>query len=171
MRKRIYFTEAEVKAGRKRSQDARRARRAAASLCLDCDTPVENRRVCEACCRRSTVRKHLTGRFKTYRLGSKLSPERSKYWLHLIKCSNPILAKNWTEVLPWLEKNFELYVEREDPILHNYSPLRMSGTDLEGKAETELASASVTLEDLVVAKIDQEKEAKEMRKLVEARIA
>ena len=166
MRKK-YFTDEARKAAKYATNARARAKRVALGLCKDCNKPVEGRKVCETCCRKSTVRKHKNGRFKTYHLGSKLSPERSAYTLRIVKILNPMLRANWTEVSPWLEKHFELYTEHYDSVLYTAIPLNITGNldavdadEYLMRAYYQRIGSQATLEDFVIAKIDYEKELK-----------
>jgi hypothetical protein len=168
-KRRVFHSDEERKLARSEKNLRMRANRAAKGMCLSCSNSVlgQNRRVCETCCRKSTVRRHTRGLHKTYQLGSKLSPERKTYTLKIVKATNEILRKNWQEISPWLEENFELFTEHYDGVLYSAIPFNMVG-DVDAiqadewlmRAYYQRIGAQATLEDFVIAKIDAEREQK-----------
>ena len=136
----------------------------AAGLCRDCSNVPEPGHVyCATHNRFSTIRKHIKGKYVSYYFGSKLSPNRKSHLLKIIKDGNQLLRENWSEALPWLEKNYSLWAEfREEPtgILYNYHQLQMVGSKDEPISKLVLGfnlQSKSALEDLVIAKIDAER--------------
>jgi uncharacterized OB-fold protein len=144
---------------------ALRERRRQNGICLNCTTAVKPPHVtCERHRRRNTEKEHQNGKRKIRYLNTKLSPERKEYVLNFVKLTNPGLRWNWEYVKPWIEANFELWIDPLDGVFYNYVPL----DTLTEPASPYVQSCCVrefyarldgiSLEDFVINKVDRERE-------------
>lgn len=93
-----------------------------------------------------------------------------------IKALNPNLMKNWSECGSWVEEHFELWNEPIEAGFYDFYSLDVL-REIPGNIAKHLVAMEqeshhgATVENMVIEKVDYERELAEMRKLTEAQIA